>query len=150
MVPDEFLDGLTVEGDIASGFGSGLEERRAGAEQFVALTSAAGIAAYALACSNQEPAPDFTGELEATYVLHPHLGRGVGTLLVREVARYRVSTGRTSMIVCLLEQNPYRRFYELLGGTLAGRRVGEPHRLGGRPLPEVAYGWKDIRRLANS
>ncbi|MGP8075717.1 MAG: N-acetyltransferase family protein [Thermoplasmata archaeon] len=147
MVPDEILDRLTVESDIASGFGSGLKEPRPGTAQFVALTQTDEIAGYALACPNRDPDPDFTGELEAIYVLKSHQGRGVGTALVQEVTRYLVNTGKTSMIVWVLEANPYRRFYEHLGGTLARRRIGKPHRLGGGPLPEVGYGWKDIRRL---
>ncbi|MGA8709998.1 MAG: GNAT family N-acetyltransferase [Thermoplasmata archaeon] len=147
MVPDEILDRLTVESDLASGFGSGLKEPRPGAAQFVALTRTGEIVGYALACPNRDPDPDFTGELEAIYVLKSRQGRGVGTALVQEVTRHLVNTGTTSMIVWVLEANPYRRFYEHLGGTLARRRMGKPHRLGGGPLPEVGYGWNDIRKL---
>ncbi|HEY1197845.1 MAG TPA: GNAT family N-acetyltransferase [Thermoplasmata archaeon] len=149
MVPDELLDRLTGEGDIARGFGSGLKERRPGAEQFVALTPPEEIVGYAHACPNREPDSDFTGELEAIYVLKSYQGRGVGTVLVREVARHLVNTGKTSMIAWVLPQNPYRRFYERLGGALVGKRVSQPHRLGVGPMPEVGYGWKDIRGLAD-
>jgi ribosomal protein S18 acetylase RimI-like enzyme len=149
MVPDEILDHLTVEGDIASGFGRGLKERQPGAEQFVAVTPAQEIVGYVRACPNRDSDLDFTGELEAVYVLKSHQGRGVGTALVREATRFLVSTGRTSLIVWVLLQNPYRRFYEHLGGTLVRERIAQPHRLGVGPLPEVGYGWKDIRGLAN-
>jgi GNAT superfamily N-acetyltransferase len=149
IVPDEILDHLTVESDLASGFGSGLKERRPGEEQFVALTSADEIVGYAIAGPNRDPNPDFAGELEAIYVLSSHQGRGVGTALVRELAQYLLSMGTTSLIVWVLEQNPYRRFYERLGGFPAGQRMGRPHRLGGGLLSEVGYGWNDIRRLAN-
>jgi GNAT superfamily N-acetyltransferase len=149
MMPDELLDLLSVERDIATGFGAGLQRPRSGAEQFVALTPTEEIIGYALACPNRNPDPAFTGELEAIYVLASYQGHGVGTRLVREVAQYLASTGRTSMVVWVLKQNPYRRFYERLGGTLVGERVGLPHRLGGGPLLEVAYGWKDIRGLSS-
>lgn len=149
MMPDELLDRLTVESDIASGFGSGLKERRPEADQWVAQTSDGAIVGYAVAGPNRDPNPDFAGELEAIYVLDSHRGHGVGTVLVREVARFLLSTGRSSMIVWVLEQNPYRRFYERRGGAPAGKRIGESHRLGGGPVPEVGYGWKDLRLLAN-
>jgi hypothetical protein len=53
------------------------------------------------------------------------------------------------MIAWVLEQKPYRRFYERSGGAPAGKHIGAPHRLGGGPVPEVGDGWADIRGLAN-
>jgi hypothetical protein len=45
----------------------------------------------------------------------------------------------------VLEENfPSRKFYEALGGKLAGKHQIE---LGDRQLIEVAYSWKDIRQL---
>jgi hypothetical protein len=46
------------------------------------------------------------------------------------------------MIVWVLAQNPYRRFYEHSGGVVMRRRT-EPHL--GTHLPEFGYGWKDVR-----
>lgn len=51
------------------------------------------------------------------------------------------------MIVWVLEANPYRRFYEKLGGVSVRRRVVP---VAGVPLPEVGYGWKGITQLAQS
>jgi GNAT superfamily N-acetyltransferase len=149
IVSDEILDHLTVENDIARGFGRWFKEPNPGAGLFVAVAPGGEIVGYARGCANRDPDPNFAGELEAIYVLLTHRNRGVGTVLVREVTRFLESSGRTSMIVWVLAQNPYRRFYERLGGTLVGNRVGSSHRLGGGPLPEVGYGWKDIRRLAS-
>jgi len=146
MVSDERLDALTVESDIAGGFGSWLKDPPVGVAQFVAVTTANEVVGFALGCPPREEMTDFTGELGAIYVLKSHQGRGVGTALVGDVTRHLLSLGRTSMIVWVLEQNPYRRFYERLGGTLVSRRVRESRLAGGQP--EVSYGWKDIRRLA--
>jgi GNAT superfamily N-acetyltransferase len=148
MVPDEVLDHLTIESDIAAGFGEWLKDRRPEVAQFVALSPDQEIIGYARACPNGESAYSYSGELEAIYVLKSYQGRGVGTALVRHVARFLVGTGRTSMIVWVLPQNPYRRFYERLGGAIVGERVSQSHRLGVGPLPEVGYGWRDIRPLA--
>lgn len=148
IVPDNRLDRLSVEADIAAGFGSWLREPPSGVAQFVALTSTEEVVGFALACPNREPDPDFTGELGAIYVLRSHQGHGVGTALVREAVRFLVSTGKTSMIVWVLEENPYRRFYERLGGIPVRKRLRQS-RVAGAPVPEVSYGWKDIRALVN-
>jgi ribosomal protein S18 acetylase RimI-like enzyme len=149
IVPDRILDPLTVELDISTGFGAGLRERRAGADQFVALTPDQEIVGYAVAGPNRDPDPDFAGELEAIYVLTSYRGEGIGTTLVRESARHLLSHGMRSMIVWVLAQNPYRRFYHRLGAIPAGSRMGRPHRLGGGPLAEVSFGWRDLRSLAD-
>jgi len=148
IVAATVLDRLSVELDLASGFGRWLHQPGPGEGVFVARSPTGNIAGYARASPNRDPDPRFAGELVAIYVLSSHRGRGVGTALVREVARFFLDTGRSSMVVWVLEQNPYRRFYERLGGSLEGRRIGVSHRLGGGPLPEVSYGWHDIRGLA--
>lgn len=148
IVPDERLERLSVESDIAGGFGSRLGTPRPGAAQFVAVTPAHEVVGFAVAGPNREPDPDFTGELGALYVLPSRQRQGTGTALVRECTRFLLGNGTTSMIVWVLEQNPYRRFYERLGGALVRRRVASS-RIAGGPLPEVSYGWKDIRTLAH-
>lgn len=50
-----------------------------------------------------------------------------------------------SLIVWVLKENPYRKFYEGLGGVLAEEKEIE---IGGVMLPEVAYRWGDVRMLA--
>jgi hypothetical protein len=57
-------------------------------------------------------------------------------------ARHLVARGRHGLIVCVLKANPYRRFYEGLGGVLSGEKLVE---IGGIQLPEVVYRWKDVR-----
>jgi ribosomal protein S18 acetylase RimI-like enzyme len=51
------------------------------------------------------------------------------------------------MYLGVLEENhPARKFYERLGGELAGK---QPIELGDSRLTEVAYSWKDISQLEN-
>jgi hypothetical protein len=49
-----------------------------------------------------------------------------------------------SLVVWVLKENPYRGFYQGLGGVLAGEKQEE---LGGAMLAEVAYEWSDIRKV---
>jgi len=147
MVPDDRLDQLTVESDIAGGFGSWLKQPPPGVGQFVALSSRDGIVGFAMGCPTREPSADFTGELGSIYVLKAHQGHGVGSKLVGEVARHLLRTGHTTMLVWVLAQNPYRRFYERLGGVPYGAREGSS-RIAGGPVSEVSYGWTNLEPLA--
>jgi GNAT superfamily N-acetyltransferase len=146
LVPDDRLDALTVDADIAGGFGRTLRDPEPGVAQFVAVTGAEEVVGFAIARPNHDSDPEYTGELRSIYVRNSHQGRGVGTSLVRDAVRFLRREGRTSMIVWVIEGNPYRRFYERLGGVLVRRRVGLS-RIAAGPVPEVSYGWRDTRDL---
>lgn len=145
LVPDSFLDNLTYESDLARGFGRWLREPPAKETHLVAEIASGEIVGFAVGGPNREADPDFAGELGAIYVLEAHQRMGVGRALFGGVAQHLFQIGMASMIVWVLEANPYRRFYEKLGGTAVRHRFA-PH--AGVSLPEVSYGWKNIRELA--
>ena len=147
IVPDRYLDELTYESDIARGFGRWIREPTPQWTYLVAVDPANHVIGFAVGGPNRDPDPEFKGELGAIYVLKESQGRGVGRVLVREVVRHLLRIGASSMIVWVLEANPYRRFYEKLGGVSVRRRVVP---VAGVPLPEVGYGWKGITQLAQS
>jgi GNAT superfamily N-acetyltransferase len=83
----------------------------------------------------------YTGEIGAIYLLKSHQGRGVGHQLITAVALRLKKQGHNSMLVWVLRENPYRAFYEALGGKqFAQRQIN----IGGADLIEVAYGWRDL------
>jgi hypothetical protein len=57
-------------------------------------------------------------------------------------ARHLVALGRYGLVVYVLKANPYRKFYEALGGALSGENQVE---MGEVTLPEVVYRWNDVR-----
>ena len=86
-----------------------------------------------------------TGAVYALYVRMSHQGRGVGRRLVQVVAADLAQHGMTALqIGCLAANAPARRFYEALGGRLAGERLFDEE---GIMLPEVVYEWADIATL---
>jgi GNAT superfamily N-acetyltransferase len=88
---------------------------------------------------------EYGGELQTVYVLPSHKGTGAGRRLVGTVARYLAEQRVHSMLLWVFTENrPARRFYESLGGIVAGE---DGFRLGGAWLPETAYGWKDLDAL---
>jgi L-amino acid N-acyltransferase YncA len=84
--------------------------------------------------------PDFAGELNKLYLLRAYHRRGLGRLLVGQVARRFLSQGFESMLLFGDARSPSNRFYEALGADRLYAANGEFH--GG-------YGWRDLRRLAS-
>ena len=56
-----------------------------------------------------------------------------------------LDAGLSSMLVWVLKENPYRRFYESLGGHHCHTDFVE---LGEQRFAEFAYGWDDLAPLA--
>jgi GNAT superfamily N-acetyltransferase len=147
IVPDDALDGLTVERDLASGFGRSLLAKDPRVAYFAAEAPPTRIVGFAVGGPVRDPEPAYDCELRALYVLPEAQRKGVGRALVRDVVCFHIDHGRSRMLVWVMEDNPYRRFYEKLGGVPVRRRLytGE---LSGVPLSNVAYGWSDLQKLA--
>lgn len=70
--------------------------------------------------------------------------QGIGRQLMAAVCHQLRQSGKTSLYVDALKANPYRRFYELLGGQLSRE---ETFVIEDQPLPLVYYWWPDINQL---
>ncbi len=143
IVPDERLDSMTYESDLARGFGSWVKQPPSGWGTLVAVREGE-VVGFAGCGYSREEDREFRGELGAIYVLKDHQGKGVGRALVREVALHLQELRLKTMIVWVLRDNPYRRFYEGIGGVVIRERIAK---VAGAQLPEVAYGWGDIAPL---
>ena len=82
----------------------------------------------------------YNGEIYALYVLKNHQRQGTGTKLVSALATQLNHFGIYSMLVWVLEHNPYRRFYEKLNGIYL-RNYRMP--FAGAVIDVAAYGWLD-------
>jgi GNAT superfamily N-acetyltransferase len=94
--------------------------------------------------SSNELKGDYASELGAIYLLKEYQGRGIGKNLVKRFVTELLHRNFNSMLVWVLEKNPYRRFYESLGGT---RITSVPIQIGSEPFEKVAYGWKTLDGL---
>lgn len=88
--------------------------------------------------------PIYRGELYGLYVLPEYQRRGIGQALTRIAVDHLATAGIHSLLVWVLAANPYRRFYEKLGGNLLRQ---ERLNIGGRQLESIAYGWPETRAL---
>jgi GNAT superfamily N-acetyltransferase len=88
--------------------------------------------------------PVYTGELYAIYLLAQHQGQGIGRQLVITLVNRLLQDGMPALLLWVLAKNPARRFYERLGGRPVDDKTVT---IGGVPLIEVAYGWRDARLI---
>ena len=61
-------------------------------------------------------------------------GQGLGRLLMAETARMFRERGGSALVLWAFRDNPYRAFYERVGGKLAAEGFDGD-------IPDVAYGW---------
>ena len=87
----------------------------------------------------------YTGELYAIYLLASYHGQGIGQQLASALVTRLIQAGMTTLLLWVLAANPARKFYERLGGQPVYEKTVT---IGGLPLVEVAYGWRDARAIA--
>lgn len=145
MVPDSFLQALSAEGlaeHWRSTFWDGTDR---GLGLFVAEHERGYIVGIAICGPGQERDPVYEGEIYVLYVLPAYQNQGIGNALVGACVRHLTQAlGFRTMLVWVIAENPYRRFYESLGGEFVREKTQE---IGEKTITEAGYGWEDIHRL---
>jgi ribosomal protein S18 acetylase RimI-like enzyme len=145
IIDDAYLDALSVE---------------AGRERYLRSFDPAPAAGFTRVAADDEGrvvgfatggaargagVPPREGEVWMIYLLPDAQRHGLGTRLLRSMARGLDRRGLGSMAVWALARNlPARGFYERLGGRLAGERATT---VGAQRLDEVMYRWPDLGPL---
>jgi ribosomal protein S18 acetylase RimI-like enzyme len=138
ILPDEHLDSLSID------------QRQAFWKQqlhhepcllFVADDPKRGVVGFAYAGAHHGNFKEYRGEIHAVYVHEQFQRHGLGRALFRHAAAALAAGRYDNMMVWALKLNPYRKFYERLGGKLLGE---ETTCIAGRELLQVAYGWNDL------
>lgn len=84
-------------------------------------------------------------EIYAVYLLLEAQKRGIGRLLMQSIVTWMVQEKFRQMRLWVIDANPARKFYEVLGGKLL---QDIKHReWDGYQYTEVRYGWDDLGRL---
>ena len=86
-------------------------------------------------------------ELYAIYILKEFQGRGIGETLFSLALAAAVARGMNSLCVIVLQDSPYRRFYEKLHGDQIFERSAEG---AGSDQAYVVYAWHDLRTRAHT
>jgi len=144
ILPQAYLDHFTYEEqaqdwrDLLSAPGQDV--------LLVAVSDAGELMAYAVSRPGPAVIAPYDSELVALHVRRSYQKQSVGRQLVAASARQLQSQGCASLMLWVLEHNPARSFYELLGGQQIGEQtvqLGE----GDVAAKEIAYGWPDLQSL---
>ena len=87
---------------------------------------------------------DYTAQVYGLYVTPARYGGGIGRRLLGALAARLAGQGHQNLCLWAFERNPFRRFYDRLGGRPLAKAVWE---VGGVTVHEMAYGWPDIAGL---
>ena len=140
IVPQEFLDNLTVEKREAA-FRQGFAENEY--KMFVAETAADGIVGFADFGIARESNLGFEAELYAIYLLPEFQGKKIGEHLFKLCQNEMISDGITSMYLMALAISPYKSFYDKMGGKIVEKGN---HFLALVEYETVIYGWRNLLR----
>ena len=94
----------------------------------------------------REPVQTYDAELYAIYLLEQAQRQGIGTALLKELAKWLLGKGFTSMIVWVLEKNPSRHFYLRSSAQVVTTKEIQ---MGGVMLSEVSYGWPHLQAIVS-
>lgn len=145
IISDEFLQNLSVERRMQA-WADILSNPEHPAFLFVAIDETGQIVGFASGRPDRENDPEYTGEVGAIYLLKQAQGQGTGRKLMQAAASELIQRGHQSMMLWVLRDNTQaRNFYEAIGGQYLREK---PIEIGGQTLIEVAYGWKNLRLLA--
>jgi L-amino acid N-acyltransferase YncA len=143
IVPRIYLDSLSCERAT-----SRWQERLSGVSKswpgwfaYVAEDAGGSVIGFAGAGPSQSYGLPFTGELGCIYLLKSHQRRGIGRQLAAAAVLRLKKQGHNTMLAWVFSDNPYRAFYEALGGRPVAEREIDKY---GVSLAQTAYGWRDF------
>jgi GNAT superfamily N-acetyltransferase len=149
VLDQAWLDSMSVEQRTEA-----YRQRIAGHEEFYELFVAVDATEVVGICDVGDPHAESFGcaaELYSLYLDLPYQRRGIGRGLFRRAGELLLANGRESVYLEVLAVNPYRGFYEKLGGEVCGQ--GQIERLG-REYRTLFYRWprlaQTLQALAES
>lgn len=143
FLPDEYLDGMSAENRAAV-----FSERRGGHEDsyrlLIAEDASTGVVGFIDYAYKESGNFDHDGRIFSFYLVPEFQRHGLGGLLFRKCLRRMRSECYGSVCLDTFESNPFRIFYERMGGKTVG---AEEHEVSGQRLPTVVYGWEDLSTI---
>jgi ribosomal protein S18 acetylase RimI-like enzyme len=143
IIDDAYLDALSVQ-RRRDGLLAWFRDHPSSSFARVAVDGDARIVGFAMGGEARTGRRPMLGEVYVIYLLPESQRQGVGTRLMRSMARGFDLRGMDSLVIWVLQRNPARAFYERLGGRPGATR---PTSVGRQSLGEVAYSWDELAPL---
>jgi len=141
VVPDEYIRGFAVR-TRNKGWQKRLKNSIEENLFFVAENNKSEIVGFAIGGLERSKNPNYKGELMSIYILKEYQRQGIGKALTGKIAGELMKMNINTMLVWVLENNPYRAFYDILGGKVVDKKEHETLK-----LPVIAYGYDDLKEL---
>ncbi|QDU40157.1 FR47-like protein [Maioricimonas rarisocia] len=139
LIPQDYLDGLCVDERHKQWSRILLK-----AEEVHYVAEEDRIVGFSVGGPARDDFGASTGELYSLYLLSEWRRGGLGRQLFGRVAATQSLRGMTSLYAWALEENPFRGFYEGLGGRICAERETE---IAGKRFGVVAFRWDDLAGL---
>jgi GNAT superfamily N-acetyltransferase len=138
LMPDEFLDGLSVAGREAAWREMLDRDAGGGVPAWLAERGGRGVGFVSSGPPRDHDVPLPAAEVYAIYVLPEEWRTGIGRSLLEAAVGHWRSHGATTLVLWVLEGNgPARAFYEALGWEPDGGR--QKLEIAGTSLAELRY-----------
>ncbi|HSL44762.1 MAG TPA: GNAT family N-acetyltransferase [Anaerolineales bacterium] len=148
ILPDAFLAKLSYRNVAEHWKKIFWQERQPGVGLFVAENEQDEIIGIAICGPEQNDDLEYRGEIYVLYVLPAYQRQGMGKALVAACVQYLIGElAARTMLIWVIAENPYRKFYESLGGKRVREKKQE---IGGKMILEAGYGWDEIDQLLSS
>lgn len=144
IIDEEFLSNMSYDRGRRN-WEATILDRKGTTSVYVAEGEQNQVVGFA-ACGPLRDSKGFGGELYAIYVVQNMQGNGVGGRLFLSAAKDLKSRGFDSMLVWVLADNPFKRFYESLEGKPVLTRDVV---IGGKTLVEQGFGWRNLDSLVS-
>ncbi|HYC12010.1 MAG TPA: GNAT family N-acetyltransferase [Nitrososphaerales archaeon] len=144
IIPSKILDGMSY-GRSKEMWDNRLIDDADPTAVFVAEAETGAIVGFVSCGPARGPKHGHDGEIYAIYVTPRTQRMGVGRMLVLAAVRDLRARGLESMVGWVLGENPFKKFYESLGGEPA---LKKEIAMGGKTMEETGYVWKSLSTLA--
>jgi ribosomal protein S18 acetylase RimI-like enzyme len=141
VVPDNYIQGFSIRIHDKM-WQAQLKNMIAENIFYIAENNKGEVIGFVIGGLERNKDPNYKGELMGIYILKEYQRLGIGKALTRKIVENLIKMKINTMLVWVLENNPYRAFYDTLGGKIVDKKEHEMLR-----LPVVAYGYDNLKEL---
>lgn len=140
ILPHEYLAKLDFN-QRKSMWSEVLSENFVGSHVLVVTDLEDNVVGFSSGGKNRDISLPFDGEIYAIYLLNEVQKMGYGKKLFLESFEQLYRDGFYRAVLWALEENPSKKFYEVMGGKPISEKWEE---FDGKKFKKIAYGWNDI------